>query len=292
MENPKLAQPQAASTAKIKFLNLASMIRVHVRLPRVGSGYVYYKNAALIRCAILRSSTAHSSSRKKIPFRARRKKMSDAPEVKPVKPVKPATKPAKARKPKTAEHPTYSEMVTAAIAAQKERNGSSRQAILKYITANYKVNESASTHLKGALRRMTDKKELVQTKGVGASGSFKLNKDAPKKKKAPSKAKAPAKPKPKVAAKPATSKKTTTKKPAAKKSSTAAKKPAAKKPAAKKSGTPKKVAKKPAAKKPASKASTPKKTAPKPKTKKPAPKPASKGKKSPAKKAAKKPAKK
>jgi len=40
---------------------------------------------------------------------------------------------------KKAEHPPYREMISAAIVNLKERNGSSRQAIKKYIYANYKV---------------------------------------------------------------------------------------------------------------------------------------------------------
>ena len=47
--------------------------------------------------------------------------------------------PAAPKKP--AEHPPYSEMIKAAILALKERNSSSRQAIEKYIKANYKVGE-------------------------------------------------------------------------------------------------------------------------------------------------------
>ena len=35
----------------------------------------------------------------------------------------------------------------------KERNGSSRQAIAKYIKANYKVGDSADVHVKMALKR-------------------------------------------------------------------------------------------------------------------------------------------
>jgi histone H1/5 len=37
--------------------------------------------------------------------------------------------------------PKYSEMVGKAIAALKERGGSSRQAILKYIMANFNVGK-------------------------------------------------------------------------------------------------------------------------------------------------------
>ena len=137
---------------------------------------------------------------------------------------------------KPAEHPKYSEMIAAAIVALKERNGSSRQAIVKYIAANYKVGDSAGTHVKLALKRGVAGGALKQTKGAGASGSFKVAE------------------KPKPAKKPA-AKKPAAKKPAAKKAAkkTAAKKPAAKKPA-KKAATPKK-------KKPAAKKATPKKAA-------------------------------
>merc|ERR1712154_502290 len=46
-----------------------------------------------------------------------------------------------AAKPKApAAHPKYSVMIAAAITALKERTGCSRQAILKYICANYKVD--------------------------------------------------------------------------------------------------------------------------------------------------------
>ena len=149
-------------------------------------------------------------------------------------PVKKAEK--KAKKPaakKVADHPKYSEMIAAAIGALKERTGSSRQAILKYINANYKVGDSASTHLKLALKRGVAGGVLKQVKGAGASGSFKLA-EKPKKPKKAKKAKKPA-------AKPPAAKKA--KKPAAKK----AKKPAAKK-------VVKKTVAKKAVKKPAKKA--------------------------------------
>jgi histone H1/5 len=50
---------------------------------------------------------------------------------------------AKPKKP--AAHPKYSEMVGKAIAALKERGGYSRQAILKYIMANFNVGKDAKT---------------------------------------------------------------------------------------------------------------------------------------------------
>lgn len=151
---------------------------------------------------------------------------------------------------KPAAHPTYVEMISAAICALKERGGSSKQAILKYITAHYKVGDGANVHLKQALRKGVASGVFKQPKGKGASGSFKLAEK-------PKKAKKPKTPKKKKAAKkPAkkAAKKKTTKKSKAKPKKAAAKKPAAKKAAkkpAKKAGkkTPKKSAKKSAAKK-------------------------------------------
>jgi histone H1/5 len=170
-----------------------------------------------------------------------------------------AAKPAKAKKPaKKSEHPATAVMVAAAITTLKDKKGSSRQAIKKYIAATYKVDiVKLGPHLKKALKTGVEKKTLVAVKG-----SFKLAKvEKPKKKKVVKKE--PAK---KVAKK--------AKKPAAKKTPKKAKKPAAKK-----AKTPKKAAA------PAKKAKSPKKAA-----KKPAAKPAAKkpvAKKSP-KKAAKK----
>ena len=170
----------------------------------------------------------------------------------------PAKKAEKAKsKPKPAEHPKYSDMIAAAIVALKERSGSSRQAILKYISANYKVGDHAGTHLKLALKRGVTSGALKQVKGTGASGSFKVAEKAkvPKKKPAAKKPAAKKTPAKKAAKKPAAKK--TPKKAKKATPKKAAKKPAAKKPAAKK------PAKKPAAKKPAKKVakkkSTPKK---------------------------------
>lgn len=149
-------------------------------------------------------------------------------------------------------HPTYLEMIKAAILHLKERKGSSRQKILAYIRATYKVNDgNVNTCLKSALKRGVVTGDLKQPKGTGASGSFKLgDKKEPKKKAvAKRKAKSPKKAAAKKAKKPAKkAKKPAAKKPAAKKpvAKKATKKPAAKKPAAKKV---KKVVKKKAAKK-------------------------------------------
>lgn len=151
----------------------------------------------------------------------------------PKKVVKAVVKKPKAKP----SHPPTSEMVNTAIKTLKERGGSSLQAIKKYIAANYKVDvEKLAPFIKKYLKSAVTAGTLIQTKGKGANGSFKLS--------AAKKAEKPAK---------------KAKKPVAKKEKKA-KKPAAKK-------TPKKAAKKPKAPKKEKKAKTPKKPkAPKPKT--------------------------
>ncbi|CAD6232621.1 GSCOCG00006979001-RA-CDS [Cotesia congregata] len=184
---------------------------------------------------------------------------TDSPKKAP-KAKKPSTKPA---------HPSTAEMVTAAVKALAERNGSSLQAIKKYVAANYKLDvDKQAPFIKKFLKAAVTKGTLVQTKGKGASGSFKLPV-----------AKAAAKSKPKAASgekKTAAVKKAPVKKPAAKKVSeakvsvkkiTSPKKAATKKPASpKKAKAPAKpkVSASPKAKK-ATKAPTAKPKAPKPK---------------------------
>merc|ERR1712098_341099 len=119
-----------------------------------------------------------------------------------------------AAKPKApAAHPKYSVMIAAAITALKSRTGSSRQAILKYIVANYKVDAAkAATQVRLALKRGVAKGTLKAAKATGkGAGCFKLVKvEKPKKVKKVKKPKAK-KPKAKNPAKKAS------KKPAAKK---------------------------------------------------------------------------
>merc|ERR1711944_34415 len=130
-----------------------------------------------------------------------------------------AKAPAKPKAP--VAHPPYAAMIKAAVKALGDKKGSSRQAILKYICANYKVDAAkAPSRVRISLKKLVDSKALVAAAAAGkkGAGSFKLAAKEPK-----------------------------AKKPAAKKTAKkAAKKPAAKKPAAKKP----KAAKKPAAKKP------------------------------------------
>lgn len=81
---------------------------------------------------------------------------------------KPRVKPA---------HPPTSEMVNSAINDLKERTGSSLQAIKKYISANYKIDsDKLSPFIKKYLKSAVAGGILVQKKGKGASGSFKLAK--------------------------------------------------------------------------------------------------------------------
>merc|ERR1712020_831247 len=155
----------------------------------------------------------------------------------------------KAKKPE-ASHPPSSVMVKGAIENLKERKGSSLIAIKKYIGTNYKIDPvKMSVFIKKALKTGVEKKTLLQVKGVGASGSFKLAKEEAKPKKA---AKKPTSSKPKKVApkkKSSAAKKATPKKKKVEKSKSAKPSAKAKKP----------VAKKAPAKKPASKTAPKKK---------------------------------
>ena len=84
-------------------------------------------------------------------------------------PAKAAPKAKKAAKPKKpAAHPKYSEMIAKAVADLKERGGSSRQAILKYVMKNFNVGKdekAVNSRLKLALRAGVKKGGLKQSKG-------------------------------------------------------------------------------------------------------------------------------
>jgi hypothetical protein len=96
-------------------------------------------------------------------------------------PKKAAEKKKKVKKPKKpATHPPFKTMITQAIAALKDRLGSSRQAILKFIMEKYFPKDADEAfvrrHLNSALARGHEQKWLHHA--PGHSGSFKL---APKK---------------------------------------------------------------------------------------------------------------
>ncbi|KAM9354462.1 uncharacterized protein KZ484_012617 [Pholidichthys leucotaenia] len=191
----------------------------------------------------------------------------EAPAAAPVKPAK-----KKASKPRKAG-PSVGELIVKAVTASKEKKGMSLAAIKKSLAAGgYDVDKNKS-RVNIAVKSLVNKGTLSQTKGTGASGSFKVAKAESKTKKpakkGPAKAKKPAAKKPAAAKKPkaAGAKKAA----AAKKSLKKVKKPAAAKKAPK---SPKKAAKSPkkvAKKTPAAKKAAPKKAA-KAKAKKAAPK--------------------
>merc|ERR1712018_175828 len=106
---------------------------------------------------------------------------------------------------KPAAHHPYASMITAAIKGLKDEKGSSRQAILKYVVANNKVDAAkAGVRVKLALRKMVAAKKIVAAAAAGkkGAGSFKLPAKEPKAKKA----KKPKAAKPKAAKKPAAKK--------------------------------------------------------------------------------------
>ncbi|OCT83169.1 histone H1.0-B [Xenopus laevis] len=89
----------------------------------------------------------------------------------------PAAKPKRSKAiKKSTDHPKYSDMILAAVQAEKSRSGSSRQSIQKYIKNHYKVGENADSQIKLSIKRLVTSGALKQTKGVGASGSFRLAK--------------------------------------------------------------------------------------------------------------------
>ncbi|XP_041563746.1 histone H1-like [Drosophila elegans] len=140
----------------------------------------------------------------------------------------------KAKKPTAPpSHPPTQQMVDASIKNLKERGGSSLLAIKKYITATYKCDaQKLAPFIKKYLKSAVVNGKLIQTKGKGASGSFKLSASAKKD------------PKPKVAS---VDKKVKSKKVAVKKTGVTAKKAAGaadKKPKAKKAVATKKTAEK------------------------------------------------
>jgi len=148
-----------------------------------------------------------------------------------------------AAKPKNGavSHPPFANMITAAIKALKDTNGSSRQAILKYIVANFKVgdNNKAQVRVKLAFRKMLESKKLVAggASGKKGAGSFKLATDSEPKPIKSKKKSSIKKPKAKVSVKKltVTIKKPTKKaKPSSAKKNVPVKKESTKKPAVKK----------------------------------------------------------
>lgn len=178
----------------------------------------------------------------------------ESPKAKKVKAASSAIKKQRVKP----THPPTSEMVNNAVKSLKERGGSSLQAIKKYLANNYKIDsDKLSPFIKKYLKSAVTNGTLIQTKGKGASGSFKLaaatktkstvDKTVEKKVKKPTTKK-------KLTASP--TKKTITKKPI-KKTTVAAKTAAAKSPKQKSTKATKSIAVK---KTPKPKKASPKKT--------------------------------
>ncbi|XP_078390391.1 histone H1-like [Cetorhinus maximus] len=191
-----------------------------------------------------------------------------APPAAPAAQVKSPKKKKKAAPRSSAAGPKLGEQILKVVADCSDRKGMSLPAIKKALRGKGLDVEKLGSQIKQSIKRNVKNGFLVQVKGTGASGSFKVPKNTTpgkvgKKAKAAAGKKSPVK---KAAAKKVTAKKATAKK--------TVKKATAKKTPVKKAAAKKSPAKKAAAKKTAKKAATPKKP-----VKKAAPK-----KKSPAKK--------
>lgn len=167
----------------------------------------------------------------------------------------PAASTAKAPKKRSAAKvkksgPSVSDLILKAVSASNERKGVSLAALKKALAGGGYDVEKNNSRVKLALKALVKKGSLVQTKGTGASGSFKVSKGGVVVKKPAKKTEVKAKkPAPKkTAAKAVKPKKTPAKKTVAKKAPKKVKKPAAAAATKKATKSPKK-AKKPAAKK-------------------------------------------
>ncbi|KAJ5780944.1 hypothetical protein N7457_006104 [Penicillium paradoxum] len=132
----------------------------------------------------------------------------------------PPKKVTASKKAAPATHTSYRDMIKDAIVSLKERNGSSRQAIKKYVQSNNKINVTSQSvfdsQFNKAIKAGVEKNEFTQPKGP--SGPLKLaKKDAPVKAAAKPASKPAAKPAAKAVPKKAAPKATTTKKTAPKK---------------------------------------------------------------------------
>uniref|UniRef100_A0A3Q3AVE1 Si:ch211-103n10.5 n=1 Tax=Kryptolebias marmoratus TaxID=37003 RepID=A0A3Q3AVE1_KRYMA len=100
--------------------------------------------------------------------------MSSAIALPPACPVKSPKKRARSQK------GTVSALILRAVSGSAQRGGVSLAAMKKVLKAGgYDVVKNKARIIV-AIRRLVNKKSLVRTKGSGASGSFKLNKKAPK----------------------------------------------------------------------------------------------------------------
>ena len=75
---------------------------------------------------------------------------------------------------KSSDHPTYAKMISSAILTLKDKTGSSRQAIAKFVCANYKVDAAkAAAPLNRALKKGVEDGVCKMAKQSG-EGRWKL----------------------------------------------------------------------------------------------------------------------
>jgi len=84
-------------------------------------------------------------------------------------------------------HPLYIDMITTAITEIKDRKGANKQAIMKYINANYDVGDKASSMVRNKIKSYLDSGKLILASGNGAAGRFRLPAAASQKKEKPTK---------------------------------------------------------------------------------------------------------
>lgn len=179
----------------------------------------------------------------------------EAPAAAAPAPAKVAKK--KAPAPRKKDAVSLPKLILIVLGDSKDRKGTSVTVIKKNLSTRGVDLLKANKRINLTLARLVSNGSVVQVKGTGASGSFKLAKTEPAKKvktvvkKSPVKVRKPA-PKSKAAAKKAPAKKTAAKKSAAKKSPV--KKSSPKKAVVKAKPSPKKAPKKSPAKKAAKKA--------------------------------------
>ena len=93
-----------------------------------------------------------------------------------------STKTSKSTKETT--HPKYIKMISTAIETLKERRRYSRVAIPRFMRNRYNIGDnpnSVNSNVKVTLKRGVESGSLIQVKGIGAFGSFKLTKKAAEK---------------------------------------------------------------------------------------------------------------
>ncbi|XP_061659065.1 histone H1-like [Syngnathoides biaculeatus] len=115
--------------------------------------------------------------------------------------VAPAKSPGKAKKKQTkkaqkSDGPSIPKAITEVLAESKDRKGTSVAALKKSLGVKGLDVAKCNKRINATLGRMVAKGDLVQTRGVGASGSFKLAKPDAAAKAKPAKTKKPSGQKP------------------------------------------------------------------------------------------------